>query len=97
MQLAAKPYSKIADVNHFLHFAIAFRLGLAHLQRDLGCILNLREPVAGEAVTQGVLLPADTGLTIITYTVEPATPSAEALQFLNNWATSVVPSAHDAS
>lgn len=56
-------------------------------------------PVVGELELTGeaLLLPADTGLTIITYTAEPATPSAEALQFLNNWATSVVPSAHDAS
>jgi hypothetical protein len=33
----------------------------------------------------------DAGLTLITYTVEPTTASAEALQFLANWAS------HDAS
>lgn len=60
---------------------------------------KMLHPVVGELELTGeaLLLPADTELTIITYTVEPATPSAEALQFLNNWATSVVPSAHDAS
>jgi hypothetical protein len=36
--------------------------------------------------------PATRGLTIITYTVEPATPSAQALQFLANWASEHEPS-----
>lgn len=46
-------------------------------------------PVAGalELTGEALDLPGDTGLTIITYTVEPATPSAQALQFLASWAS----------
>jgi transcriptional regulator with XRE-family HTH domain len=49
---------------------------------------KMRHPIAGELELTGeaLLLPGDTGLTIITYTVEPATPSAQALQFLTSWA-----------
>lgn len=48
---------------------------------------QMHHPVAGDVELTGeaLELPGDTGLTIITYTVEPATPSAEALQFLANW------------
>ena len=48
----------------------------------------MHHPVAGdlELTGEALELPGDTGLTIITYTVEPATPSAQALQFLSNWA-----------
>jgi len=43
--------------------------------------------LTGEALT----LPGDPGLTIITYTVEPASPSAAALDFLASWAASHPP------
>jgi hypothetical protein len=48
----------------------------------------VRWGVTGEALE----VPADPGLTIIAYTVEPASKSAEALRFLASWAseTSVV-------
>jgi hypothetical protein len=49
----------------------------------------MHHPVAGalELTGEALDLPGDPGLTIITYTVEPATPSAQALQFLANWAS----------
>jgi hypothetical protein len=34
VQLARQADGELADVDHFLHFAVAFRLDLAHLQRD---------------------------------------------------------------
>jgi hypothetical protein len=48
----------------------------------------MHHPVAGalELTGEALELPGDAGLTIITYTVEPATPSAQALQ-LANWAS----------
>ena len=36
-------------------------------------------------------LPADPGLTIITYTAEPASASQDALDFLASWAATVDP------
>jgi transcriptional regulator with XRE-family HTH domain len=50
---------------------------------------QMQHPVVGtiELTGEALELPGDAGLTIITYTVEPATPSSEALQFLSNWAT----------
>jgi transcriptional regulator with XRE-family HTH domain len=53
---------------------------------------QMHHPVAGalELTGEALELPGDTGLTIITYTVEPATPSAQALQFLSNWANAEV-------
>ena len=52
---------------------------------------KMLHPIAGELELTGeaLELPGDTGLTLITYTVEPASVSAEALQFLSNWATQV--------
>jgi hypothetical protein len=49
----------------------------------------MHHPVAGapELTGEALDLPGDTELTIITYTVEPATPSAQALQFLAKWAS----------
>ncbi|KRF43037.1 XRE family transcriptional regulator [Terrabacter sp. Soil811] len=51
---------------------------------------QMHHPVIGdiELTGEALELPGDTGLTIITYTVEPGTPSAEALQFLSSWAAS---------
>ena len=43
--------------------------------------------LTGEALT----LPGDPGLTIITYTVEPSSPSAQALNFLSSWASTQQP------
>ena len=40
--------------------------------------------LTGEALT----LPCDPGLTIIVYTVQPSSPSAQALDFLASWSTS---------
>ncbi|KRC90509.1 hypothetical protein ASE25_22125 [Terrabacter sp. Root85] len=50
----------------------------------------MHHPFVGdiELTGEALELPRDAGLTIITYTVEPGTPSAEALQFLSSWATS---------
>jgi hypothetical protein len=48
---------------------------------------QMHHPVAGdlELTGEALVLPGDSGLTIITYTVEPASSSAEALQFLSTW------------
>jgi transcriptional regulator with XRE-family HTH domain len=48
---------------------------------------QMHHAVAGalELTGEALDLPGDTGLTIITYTVEPATPSAQALEFLSSW------------
>lgn len=50
---------------------------------------RMHHPVVGdlELTGEALVLPGDTGLTIITYTVEPGSPSAQALQFLASWAT----------
>ena len=50
---------------------------------------TLRHPVVGELEVTGeaLALPGDPGLTIVTYTVEPASPSAQALDFLASWST----------
>lgn len=49
---------------------------------------RLHHPVVGELELTGeaLTMAADEGLTVITYTVEPASPSAEALAFLASWA-----------
>jgi transcriptional regulator with XRE-family HTH domain len=48
----------------------------------------IRHPVVGdiEVTGQALSVPADPGLTIIAYTVEPASPSSEALRVLASWA-----------
>jgi transcriptional regulator with XRE-family HTH domain len=48
----------------------------------------IRHPVVGDIEVTGEALsvPADPGLTIIAYTVEPASPSSEALGVLASWA-----------
>ncbi|WP_076260776.1 helix-turn-helix domain-containing protein [Intrasporangium flavum] len=52
-------------------------------------IKQMHHPVIGdlELTGEALELPGDTGLTIITYTVEPLSASAEALSFLASWAT----------
>jgi transcriptional regulator with XRE-family HTH domain len=54
---------------------------------------RMQHPLAGplELTGEALELPGDTGLTLIAYTVEPATPSAQALQFLSSWADEQVP------
>lgn len=54
---------------------------------------QMHHPVAGELELTGeaLVLPGDAGLTLITYTVEPATSSAQALQFLASWASEQAP------
>jgi transcriptional regulator with XRE-family HTH domain len=56
---------------------------------------QMQHPVVGalELTGEALELPGDAGLTLITYTVEPATPSAQALQFLSSWAEGRVPEA----
>jgi MmyB-like transcription regulator ligand binding domain len=48
----------------------------------------IRHPVVGdiEVTGQALSVPADPGLTIIAYTVEPASPSSQALRMLSSWA-----------
>ena len=46
---------------------------------------------------EALALPGDSGLTIITYTVEPHSASAQALDFLASWATQAVPNAGETS
>ena len=50
-------------------------------------VKRLRHSVVGEIELTGeaLELPGDTGLTIITYTTEPASPVQEALNFLASW------------
>jgi hypothetical protein len=54
---------------------------------------TLHHPVVGDIVVTGETLdlPADPGLRIITYTVEPASPSQQALAFLASWSSQTVP------
>jgi transcriptional regulator with XRE-family HTH domain len=48
----------------------------------------MRHPVFGEiqAAGEALTIPADPDLTLIAYTVEPGSPSAEAMGFLGSWA-----------
>jgi transcriptional regulator with XRE-family HTH domain len=54
---------------------------------------QMHHPVAGalELTGEALELPGDPGLTLITYTVEPASASAQALQFLSSWADEGIP------
>jgi transcriptional regulator with XRE-family HTH domain len=58
---------------------------------------QLRHPVAGDIEVTGEALEVagDPGLTIIAYTVEPASKSAEALRFLASWASETSVAAGD--
>jgi hypothetical protein len=49
---------------------------------------QLHHPVAGdlELTYEALELPANSGLTMITYTAEPGSASQEALDFLASWA-----------
>jgi hypothetical protein len=50
---------------------------------------TMHHPIAGdlELTGEALHLPGDPGLTIITYTCEPAGPTEQALAFLSNWST----------
>jgi len=54
---------------------------------------TLRHPAVGELELTGeaLTLPADHGLTIITYTVEPHSAAEQALNFLASWSTQAPP------
>ena len=57
------------------------------LQHRTG-VKTLRHPVVGELTLgyEALELPADTGLTIMAYSAEPATPARDALNLLASWA-----------
>ena len=50
---------------------------------------RIHHPVAGdlELTGEALPLPADNGLTIITYTVEPHSTSEQALNFFASWSS----------
>ena len=54
-------------------------------------IKHLQHPVVGELILDfdAMELPADTGLTVITYSAEPASPSADNLRLLASWAATL--------
>ena len=56
-------------------------------------LFDLRHPAVGELELTGeaLTLPADHGLTIITYTAEPRSASEQALNFLASWSTRASP------
>jgi transcriptional regulator with XRE-family HTH domain len=60
---------------------------------------RMHHPVAGDLELTGETLdvPGDAGLCIVTYTAEPASPSAQGLQFLASWASEHAPEAAAAS
>ncbi len=60
-----------------------------HLHR--GGVKHLRHPIVGELTLEydALELPADTGLTIMAYSAEPATPARDALNLLASWAATI--------
>jgi hypothetical protein len=54
-------------------------------------VKHVRHPVVGDLdLTYEMLeLPADPGLSILTYSAEPGTPSEEALSLLGSWAATL--------
>ena len=54
-------------------------------------VKHLRHPVVGALTLDydAMELPADTGLTVITYSAEPASPSADNLRLLASWAATL--------
>lgn len=56
-------------------------------------VKHLHHPVVGELTLDydALELPADTGLTIIAYSAEPATPTRDALNLLASWAATADP------
>ena len=60
---------------------------------------QMHHPVVGdlELTGEALALPGDTGLTIITYTVEPHSASEQALNFLSSWVAQTVSNPGDAA
>jgi transcriptional regulator with XRE-family HTH domain len=60
-----------------------------NVKLHLSTTKRFRHPVAGEFELTGeaLELPADPGLTLVTYTYEPASPAEEALAFLASWSS----------
>jgi hypothetical protein len=56
---------------------------------------RMHHPVAGtmELTGEALELPGDAGLTMVAYTFEPATGTAQAIQFLSGWADEEAPEA----
>jgi len=54
-------------------------------------VKHLRHPVVGEITLDydAMELPADTGLTVIAYSAEPATAAHDALNLLASWAATL--------
>ena len=69
----------------------AFRIGWAahNVRLHRTGIKRLRHPVVGDVELTGeaLELPADPGLTLITYTAEPGSAAQDALDFLASWTT----------
>lgn len=63
-----------------------------HVKLHRTATKQMRHPVVGEIELTGeaLELPGDVGLTMITYTVEPDSPSEQAVAFLASWASSAV-------
>ena len=59
-----------------------------HVHQHLGGAKQINHPVVGrlELMYDTLELPADPGLTMLVYTAEPASPSADALNLLASWA-----------
>jgi MmyB-like transcription regulator ligand binding domain len=59
---------------------------------------TFHHPIAGdlELTGEALHLPGDTGLTVITYTFEPSSPTEQAVAFLASWSSrEASPSATD--
>lgn len=54
-------------------------------------VKQIRHPIVGELTLgyEALELPADTGLTIMAYSAEPATPARDALNLLASWAATM--------
>ncbi|MFJ8329908.1 helix-turn-helix transcriptional regulator [Streptomyces sp. NPDC094437] len=66
--------------------------------RHPGGVKQIRHPLVGELTLayEALELAADNGLTLMAYSVEPATPTADALNLLASWAaTGAEDNAHD--
>src|SRR6185436_19437363 len=68
--------------DHFRRWWATHNVKLHHTATEA-----MRHPVAGdlELTGEALHLPGDPDLTIITYTFEPASPTEQALAFLDSW------------
>ena len=59
--------------------------------RHRGGVKQIRHPIVGELTLgyEALELPADTGLTIMAYSAEPASPARDALNLLASWAATM--------